>query len=292
MSVVVLIINNYTKESDPNVDNIKMLFSDPFFIVEVCRLIADVSENISVGDADDTKIYCKALKYAQKKYPQLPCLLIKDNNVCYLNATEMKNKIQDACVILNDDASTATHVKDAKATANLIYLNVYADQCSKYTAVSILNGNSSKYTAVSGTVPNEVHPYLVWTKKPNSTQALLFSPAARDLLLTTSVDDAASAKGKTMDPKGTIGPLLNDLIKNEKLQAMAFSPNLVEFDIKFALDNKDYNKLAQCANMESSTMDSTSFITLVWVIIIIIFLMILIFLTMQNIHYHPADPTV
>lgn len=96
MSILVIILNQDTKECDPNVDDLKDIFNDSFYIVRVM---------------DD---YYDALLYAYQKHPLLPCLIIRDNSIIL---HDIKPHLQK-CLTLE---------------ADIHFLCTWGDSCHRYT---------------------------------------------------------------------------------------------------------------------------------------------------------------
>ncbi len=121
MSLLVIILNNDTKECDPNITNLKTRFNDPFYIVEIMNDYRD------------------ALKYADKKYPTLPCLIIKDNSII---THDIKPHIEEVLLLKSD----------------VHFLCTWGDLCYRYT--SCIEG-------------------VKWTTDSCTSQAVLYMPQCR-----------------------------------------------------------------------------------------------------------------
>lgn len=223
--MLVLILNEYTKPSDKNIQHLQTLFNDPYFIVKVCKTDPP-SDNIDL----DTYYYQKGLNYwLNSEYKNENCLIIKDNNLCLLNTKQITKLIKS--------------LKDA----DLYYLSVYSDQCDKYITYST----------------NDNGIMTVWTKKPTSTQSIIFTPKTRDYILTN------------LAPTTNIKLLINDLLQKNKLTAQAFIPNIINFDIELATNNDDYIKINQCSPITNSVNNDTTTTMILWIIIVILLVLFL-----------------
>ena len=178
---------------------------------------------------DDTQRYHLALKYAKTEYQQHYCIIIKDSSLIYVN--NIKNYIDEAITI----------------NADLFFLCKYQDCCHQYIGV-------------------EHYPHFKWTFACCATQAIMFKPKVRNLII------------KQLYQNSIEHILLNNL-KNNHLKGIVCLPNIVHFDIHLARTNDDYYKLNECAiikNEEDNTSDSTNITCMVLIIILILFLVLIV----------------
>lgn len=257
-SVLVLILQCETKSCDKNIDNLRSLFSNPYFIVQVCTISIPnniiVSKTLNKKQAIENYSFLKALNYAaegpyeindkkdlQPKYnwSEMPVIIIKDSSVSNIdprnNLTGMNYRIE---VALNK----------AK-TSDLFFLCKWNDECSKYKDIEGSYSGSS----------------LKWSMKPTATQAIMYTPRARDYIRNILVDSNIP-----------LSDLLNTNISQGKLLATVFVPNIVDFDINLATSNRDFLKLNECAPPPVATQKNTrtSFFILFTIIIIILIAMV------------------
>jgi hypothetical protein len=235
-SVLVLILQGESKAGDSNVSNLQWIFSDPYFAVRTLSVappdIAPSSKTLSSAQYIENYVMRKALEYAaQDQWSNLPVLIVKDSSVS--NVVNMKQIIHT--------------VLTQAARADLYYLTTWNDACNKYTDVE----------GISGAI--EYGSTLQWTTRPNATQAILYSSSARDFTIKTL---------KTSDM--VVGDMLNYNIQKGKLTAVAFVPNLIDFDVTLATANTDYNKLSQCAAVDSTNTTQTTWATVLWFIFVVI----------------------
>lgn len=252
--VLVLLLRCETKQCDKNIEHLKWVFSDPYFIVRV----QVVNKKIEVPDdkleydqyVENFYMY-EMLKYAsegpydkdigQKTWNLLPVIIIKDSSICSLNpvddenANGMKKRIKTA-------------LEKAKK-ADLFFLCKWGDSCDKYVDVE---GTSLK-----------------WSKKPTATQAIMYTPSTRDYVLE-----------KLLNTKTTLSELLNANIAREQLSATVFSPNIIDYDINVAVAQSDYAKLNQCdtKTQDNSVDDGTQ---MAWMIIIILIVIVVMWFVIQ-----------
>lgn len=147
--MLVIILQSETKQCDNNIANLKHLFSDPFFIVQVCK----VDEDINI----DNHHMRKALNFAAEgpyqnyqptyAWAKLPVLIVKDSSVSYLDRNLIKERILTAL--------------DKASHADLYYLCKWNDACHKF--VDVDNSEDLKYSL-----------------QPTSTQAIIYSSSSRD----------------------------------------------------------------------------------------------------------------
>lgn len=242
-SVLVLIINSETRACNDNLDNMKRLFSDSYFTVQICSVTEPTEfpahKTLTRPQYLENYTMRKILTYAaegpydngvtgepvhQRWWTNLPVIVIKDSSISHLTMEHITQHI-------------ATALKQAP-NVDLFFLCSWQDACHKYREVQ---GTSLK-----------------WSTKPSATQAIMYVPRARDhireVLLTSDVP---------------FSKLLNNTAAKKKLAATVFIPNLIDFDINLATSNEDFNKVNACM----STTDTSSTIdwsTAIWFLIILL----------------------
>lgn len=239
MSVLVLILQYYTKPSDPNIGFLRDAFSDPYFITEVVApppppFIPSNLTNMTQQQYIENYNNNYLLEMAASQYPDLSCIIVYDNSVTNLGPTDPG---------LGSRVRTSLTVAPG---AGLIYLGKYNDLCNKYITIEgglYINGGSS----------------LKYTQSPNGNQAILYRPAIRDTVIT--------ALSTATQPINTI---LNSAISSGGITAGAFTPNLIDFDINLAVSNTDYNKINECVPVNQSQPASVAPLLWFWVIIALI----------------------
>ena len=238
-SVLVIILKCETRKSDKNIDNLKQLFSDHYFIVEICEISEQLEDNASMKKLfnyinngpyllNDQGIY-----EAQYWWKDLPTIIIKDSSVSHLtqNSHSIKYKIKTAL--------------EKAANADLFYLCKWNDSCEKHRDVE-----------------NYPDKTLKWSVKPTATQAIMYTKKSRDYI---------TERLETTDI--SLGELLNSDINKSKLLATVFNPNLIDYDINLAVSNSDFNKLNECdpaINTQTTTNSNTYLVLIVLIILIII----------------------
>jgi hypothetical protein len=255
--VLVIILQCETKACNMNINNLKMLFSDPYFIVQVCSVDPPhnmpVIKNLTSSQYLENYYIRKALNYAaegpyardingniqsNRWWGDIPCIIVKDSSVSNINQYDgMKKRIKVA-------------LESAKE-ADLHFLCKWQDNCNKFTdikgASNIENGSCLK-----------------WTTKPTSSQAVMYTPKSRDFI-----------RNKLMYSTIPMGDLLNSYIAKGSLSATAFVPNIIDYDINLSTDESDYAKLSEC-NVEPSTSSQTSTQQWIWLLILILILVTLV----------------
>lgn len=107
MSILVIIINCYTKECDSNLNNLIKNFNDPLFKVSLLKVSDDSKLN------NENEHFIQALSFAsEQKYDYY--LIIKDNNIC--TTTKLAKRIKSALTIKSD----------------IYFLASYQDACHLY----------------------------------------------------------------------------------------------------------------------------------------------------------------
>lgn len=270
-SVLVIILQCETKPSDQNIDNLKWVFSDPFFTVKVCSV--EPPKNIPMMKTMTPTQYLenyymwKVLTYAaegpysmsengnvysNKWWKSTPCVIVKDSSVCNINPifpTHLKKERGFSC-------GMKTRIKTAlekATTADLHFLCKWSDNCVKYKDVAGTQNMGSS---------------LKWSTKPTSSQAVLYTPRARDFI-----------KEKLISAVTPIGDIFNYYISKSMISATAFVPNIIDYDINLATSEADYSKLSECDTKNNAT-SSTSQSQWIWFgVLVITILIIAILLT-------------
>ena len=265
-SVLVLILKRETKISDPNIDNLKWIFSDPYFTVQTCSVeLPLVTEKSITADLDydvyiDNYMIRKLLTYAaegpyvnnfgddlepQYWWVNFPVIIIRDSSICNITPDGMKIRVKTALEKASD--------------ADLYFLCKWSDKCDKYSNIdnvdSIDNGSTLK---------KSIHP--------TSTQAIMYNKKTRDHiredLLTTKI---------------SLSNMLNSYIGQGELYATVFVPNIIDFDIRLSTKNDDYAKLNECApptEIYSTTSSNNDIYNVLWFVILIILVIVVGFIAM------------
>jgi hypothetical protein len=218
--LLVLLMNQfgYDTYSTTSVGRLRRLFDDPFFVVQV-----PPSE---FGVDSEYTITLNALRFAAiGQWSHLPCLLIGVSSLTYLNGKILKERLAP--------------VLDSIAQPDLIYLCRWQDDCRKSRAVDGM-------------------PDLVWSIAPTATQAIIYSTTARNILLSTPLDNQID----------TYGTLLNQLIQAGNLSAVAFTPNLVNYDSRSATSDTDFNNLNVCASLDVAMAESFNYLPYIWILVV------------------------
>lgn len=250
-SVLVIILKCETRKCDKNIDNLKLLFSDHYFIVEVCEVPEQSDDEDKDKDKDKENYNMKKiLNYIdngpyllnnednyepQNWWKELPTIIIKDSSISHLtpenNIHGIKHKIKTALEKANN--------------ADLFYLCKWNDSCEKHRDVE-----------------NYPDKTLKWSVKPTATQAIMYTKKTRNYI-TEQLENSDI----------TLGELLNSHINKCKLSATVFTPNLIDYDINLAVSNSDYNKMNECdpaVNTQTVTNNNTYLLIIVLIILIII----------------------
>lgn len=265
--VLVIILQCETKACDNNINNLKWVFSDPYFIVQVCAVDNPTnipsSKTLSYSQYLENYYMRKALTYAaegpyifnqdniiqpQNWWSDIPCIIVKDSsisNITPTGETKISHPSSDNNIISGMKHRIKVALERAQK-ADLFFLCKWNDACNKF--VDVANSSSSN-TETS----------LKWSIQPTSTQAIMYKPSARDFIRQSLITSNI-----------TLSDILNTNISQGNLLATVFVPNLIDFDIDLATSNDDYHKLNECAPPPSTTTQSTTTSSIIWLIIIII----------------------
>lgn len=244
-SVLVIILNYNTKQCNNNIGHLKWLFSDPYFTVRVYTIYCP-QKSIN-NPLIDNYYMKKALKYAadgpknsksdDASWKNIPCIIIKDDSV--------SNLCPDHVVNINGIKTRIRNALSKAPSADLLFLCKCNDQCEQYEDI-VKNDSTIK-----------------WSTNPTSTQAILYKPHARDIILNLLKNSSV-----------TLGDLLNSQIQHKKIKALVFVPNLISFDISLSTSSLDYNKVNECQNKAQTTATDSTTTIFVWFAVFVILLCI------------------
>lgn len=267
-SVLVIILQCETKSCDENITALKWVFSDPYFTVQVVSVDppADipVSKTLTRLQYQENYFMRKALNYAaegpyidgtpQFWWSKIPVIIVKDSSISNITPSgKSTNKHKDPIDDIIQGMKQRIKVSLDKAKqADLFYLCKWNDLCNKYTEIS-------------GTA-------LKWSVQPTATQAIMYTPKSRDYI-----------SNALLSSNVTLGELLNNDIRQGKLAATVFVPNIIDFDITLATSANDYLKLNECDIMSTSTgtTGTTNASTFVWFIVIILLILFIAWAIIQ-----------
>lgn len=269
-SVLVIILQCETKSCDQNITNLKWVFSDPYFTVQVCAVDPppNVPSTKTLTHDQYNENYCmrKALTYAaegpyidnnpQYWWTKIPVIIIKDSSVSNITpsgTTDVDHPENIADNIIGGMKRRISIALDKARQADLFFLCKWNDLCNKYTDVAGVTGVDHGST-------------LKWSIQPTATQAIMYTPVSRDYIINLLI----SANVGMSD-------LLNSNIQQGNLLATVFVPNIIDFDIDVATSSSDYLKLNECdpASASSSATGTANASSLIW-FIVIIFLIVLV----------------
>ena len=256
-SVLVIILKCDKKLKETNINNLKWVFSDPYFITQVKMFEPSTNPNIAY-----TENYCmyQALTYAaegpyiinadgsitkQGLWNNLPVIIVKDTSVSNITPSGITNSSTDK--IIGGMKNRIQIALQKAQSADLYYLARWNDNCTKNTLVA-------------GTESIDKGSSLQWTIQPTATQAIMYTPKSRDI-----VSNALC----TMASNISLSDYLNSAIYDRKFIATAFVPSIVSFDTNLATSQTDYNKLNECFPTPTDTPTANN-ANLIWLIILIL----------------------
>lgn len=268
-NVLVIIIQCETKSCDQNIINLKWVFSDPYFTVQVCAVDPPppIPSTSTLTQSQYNENYCmrKALTYAaegpyidgtpQYWWTKIPVIIVKDSSVSNITPSGITNFVHKDPLddIIGGMKKRISVALDKAKQADLFFLCKWNDLCNKYTDVSGVTGSIDKGST------------LKWSIQPTATQAIMYTPSSRDYIANALVSASVG-----------MSDLLNSNIQQGNLLATVFVPNIIDFDIEVATSSSDYLKLNECdpASATTTTSTTSSAASLIWfaVIVILVFL--------------------
>lgn len=274
-SVLVIILQCETRPCDENISNLKWVFSDPYFTVQVCSVDPPqtnmtVSKTLTHDQYMENYRMRKALTYAaegpyipktsnplspnlygtlEPKYwwSKIPVIIVKDSSI--------------SNVVPGDNASIGGMKRRIKVAlekaqqADLFFLCKWNDACNKHTDIEGNIDHGSK---------------LKWSVQPTATQAIMYTPSSRNYIRTSLMTSNIS-----------FSELLNTNISQGKLMATVFVPNIIDFDVDLATSNADYAKLNECAPVPTNTDNNNNVAPVIWFIILIILMILVAWMLIQ-----------
>lgn len=236
--------------------------SSPFFILKVTNLPPKAKVNVTSGMTQEQAIeicrFDQVLTEAADEHPDKYVIVIKDTSIATSTPQSLERTIKKVREFGEWD---------------VCYLTRWLDLCNLYKDPIKIN---------------ESMKVIVKTLSPNGTQALLFSPEGRDVV----IGRKKMKNGEHFTPiQIPLGSKLNQEIFNKNLFAFCTVPNEFEFDIFQATKTSDLAKLSDCRRPESKD-EGPGAIPLLWFIIIVV-IVILIAWALYTIgpSYHGLTPT-
>ncbi len=281
-SVLVIILRCETRKSDRNIDHLKWIFSDPYFIVYVCQIesyATDTQEDESIitlrydtklTDTESDKmlhtlIYASEGPYFRNEdnidpkfwWKEMPVIIIKDSSVSNIYPG---NGSTDN--IPNTMRRMISMALDKAHDADLFFLCKWNDACDKYVDVDRNNDHKNGST-------------LKWSIQPTATQAIMYKPTSRDyvkdVLINLSTERSVDTKDKL---NSTFSSILNNNIVDGRLTATVFVPNIIDYDINMSKSSEDYLKLNECAPIQTSTSTPSNASYVIWFVFMILLVIV------------------
>lgn len=268
-SVLVIILQSETKVSDNNIQNLKWVFSDTYFTVQVC--IVDPPNKITTSKFMTKDQYLenyymyKVLSYASEGpyitnnqgllepqfwWNKIPVIIVKDSSISHITPNGTTNENIENKIISGMKDRIKIALNKAK-DADLFFLCKWNDECDKYLDVEGTN--------------------MKWSKRPTATQAIMYTPKSRDNIVNSL-------------SKINVGysEFLNSNISKGKFLATVFVPNIIDYDINLATSNSDYIKTHECAPVSSTSDQTNNTAAIVWVSIIIFLIIVIAIFVLQS----------
>lgn len=272
-SVLVIILQCETKACDNNISNLKWIFSDPYFTVQVCAVdppdIIPPSKTLASSQYLESHDMRKVLTYAaegpyitnshgitepQYWWENLPVIIIKDSSIVNFSPWQGFDDLTAEEAIVSGMKRRISVALERARQADIFFLCKWNDACDKYIDVDgSMRGSSLK-----------------WSTQPTATQAIMYRPHCRD-----------AVRASLTNSNIPMGDMLNTSIARGDLLATVFVPNIIDYDIDLATSNDDYAKLNECAPPEATNNTSNNVAALVWLILIVIMVVLVAWALIQ-----------
>jgi len=260
MSQIPVYILSHDSNS-PRANQVQSLFFHPLFLVNIVSISPppglQETPTLSLGDALEAYRISWCLNHAREKYPDKYVIIVKDTSVSSASADTIAEII-----------SAAVTAKDWQ----VCYLCRWRDQCNLYSDKRPIEGTSS---------------LLVKTKSPHGTQAIMFSPSGREIIL----GHAPMKNSQTFTPiTKPFEVQLNEAIANDWIDATCIVPNLIEYDITAAKSPDDYLKTHDCVPPPTPVPEppvmnrqyQQNGISLWWFLLLIIIVLVILWLAARK----------
>lgn len=311
-SVLVIILQCETKPCDQNIINLKWLFSDPFFTVQVCAVDPPInmqtSKNLTTAQYTENYFMRKALNYAaegpylsnsegipepQFWWNKIPVIIVKDSSISNIapsgKATNFSVKGKQNVQTVDTDVKVLSHptnsvnsIMDSVINGMKKRIKVSLEKAHQADLFFLCKWNDAcnKYVDVNGINSSAMGrgSTLKWSTQPTATQAIMYTPKSRDYI-----------RDALMITNSPLSDLLNANISQGKLAATVFVPNLIDFDIDLATSKSDFAKLNECAPVPTTSETTNNTASLIWFGIIII---IVILIAWALVQFNPAPSTM
>ena len=263
---VYLLVSDVTS---PRTGKVMSLFSNPLFSLGVANVSPPddlaVPSNLTRNDAISNYRVRWCLYDASQNHPDSYVLVVKDTSTSEASSDRIADIVTAAISSGNWD---------------VCYLSNWLDRCDLYSEKKPINGTSTT---------------LVKTSSPHGLQAVIFSPAGRDMVL----GNQPLRDGSTFPDNQKIHSALHNAVLNGQLHATTVRPNLISYDPLAATKPTDYLKTQECVvppgNGSSSAGTTTQIATTanndnslaqtpsssnnwIWWILLIIVILILLYL--------------
>nr|QBK91148.1 MAG: glycosyltransferase family 25 [Pithovirus LCPAC202] len=219
---------------------IRYFDSSPFFILKVTNLPPKAKVNTNNGMTQEQAVeicrFDQVLTEASDEYPNKYVIVIKDSSIATSTPESLERTIRKTIEFGEWD---------------VCYLTRWLDLCNLYKDPIKIKGSMK---------------VIVRTLSPNGTQALLFSPEGRDIV----IGRKKMKNGEHFTPiQIPLGSKLNQEISNKNLFALCTVPNEFEFDVFRTTKTSDLAKLSDCRRPESKDQGPGA-IPLLWFIVIVV----------------------
>lgn len=241
-----------TDMTSPRTERVMSLFSNPLFTLGVANVsqpdLLQIPDGLSPEDALSNYRILWCLDDASKNHPDSYVIVVKDTSTSEASPDRVA-----------DIVTAATSSGDW----DVCYLSKWHDRCDLYSHKHPINGTSTT---------------IAKTSSPHGLQAVIFSPAGRDMVLGRH----PLRDGSTFPQNQRIASALHDAILQGKIEATCTVPNLISFDPLAATKSSDYIKTQECeippVNEEgknSLQQTTTSYSWLWWILLVVAILVIL-----------------
>lgn len=246
----VIILKGGTKSCDPNIENLKNLFKSKEYKVDI--VVDDFNYQPKQNPIKDHVDDLDKIKINKYDYHQ---------NCTFLRLFKFYSQNQQPLLIIKDNS--VSNLSNKIITNKIQSAFAKAPEADLYYLCS-WNDNPNDYQWIDE--KESCGSRLVFNNKSSGIQAVIFSVAAQNYLL------------EQLNQKRIKEENFENIIKQSKLKAVAFVPNLIDFDGFLALADTDYQKLNKTIDQSTVGSEQTSESGwLVFMIILVFFVIVLFF---------------
>jgi hypothetical protein len=312
-SVLVIILQCETRPCDENIANLKWVFSDPYFTVQVCSVDPPtnmpVSKTLTEDEYMENYRMRKALTYAaegpyipkksnpmspnlygtlepQYWWTKIPVIIVKDSSISNVVPGDTRH-------LQIGSSNVGKRLSTDKGSLSKISEYLEDTQSSHGKENTSLGGMKKRIkVALEKAQQADLFFLCKWNDACNKQTDIegnidhgsklkwSVQPTATQAIMYTP-SSRNYIRTSLMTANITLSELLNTNISQGKLMATVFVPNIIDFDVDLAISNNDYAKLNECAPVPTNTENNNNVAPVIWFMVLIILMILVAWMLIQ-----------